>query len=141
MGCLQGGGTSYQVPCGRRDSRVSKASNVNLPGPTESVATATSQFAAKGLTQNEMVTLLGKHLTHSPSKLKHPVLHARRILTWLYENISNYYSHRGVTVNAIMRTSSSNQYGVEILFQKIFYSIQVKSTSTFEYFSLNLHAH
>ena len=115
MGCLQGGGTSYQVPCGRRDSRVSKASNVNLPGPTESVATATSQFKAKGLTQNEMVTLLGTHITQSPSELKHPLLHAQRILTWLYENKSNYYSHRGVTVNAIMRTSSSNQYDADIV--------------------------
>lgn len=120
VGCVQGGGTSYQVPCGRRDSRISKASNVNLPGPTESVATATSQFTAKGLSQNEMVTLLGTHITQSSSKLEHPVLHTRRFLTWLYVNISNHYSHKGVTVDAIMRTSCSNRCMMLILFRKCF---------------------
>jgi hypothetical protein len=51
------------MPTGRRDGRISQASQVNLPGPTMSVAQATSAFTAKGLTQNDMVTLLGTQLT------------------------------------------------------------------------------
>lgn len=56
---LQAGGPAFAMPTGRRDGRVSKASAVNLPGPTLSVADATKAFTAKGMTQAEMVTLLG----------------------------------------------------------------------------------
>lgn len=61
------GGPAFAMPTGRRDGRVSKATNVNLPGPTLSVAQATSSFTAKGLTQADMVVLLGAHtvgITH-----------------------------------------------------------------------------
>ena len=51
------------MPTGRRDGRISQASQVNLPGPTMSVAQATSAFTAKGLSQNDMVTLLGTQST------------------------------------------------------------------------------
>jgi hypothetical protein len=51
------------MPTGRRDGRVSKASEVNLPGPTLSVADATKAFTAKGMTQADMVTLIGPPLT------------------------------------------------------------------------------
>ncbi|KAL5547044.1 hypothetical protein UlMin_006731 [Ulmus minor] len=43
-------GPNYAVPTGRRDGRVSNPNDVNLPA-----------FKAKGLTLNEMVTLLGGH--------------------------------------------------------------------------------
>lgn len=56
----QSGGPRFAMPTGRRDGRVSKASAVNLPGPTLSVAEATRSFTAKGMTRNDMVTLLGK---------------------------------------------------------------------------------
>ncbi|XP_024381941.1 peroxidase 57 [Physcomitrium patens] len=61
------GGPKFAMPTGRRDGRVSKASNVNLPGPSLSVADATRAFTAQGMTQNDMVTLLGAHtvgITH-----------------------------------------------------------------------------
>jgi peroxidase len=49
------------VPTGRRDSRVSLASSVNLPGPGFSVASAAAAFRGRGLDITDMVTLLGAH--------------------------------------------------------------------------------
>ncbi|KAL0013773.1 hypothetical protein SO802_000842 [Lithocarpus litseifolius] len=56
-------GPSWPVPTGRRDGRVSSASEVsnNLPSPLESVATHRKKFAAKGLDDNDLVTLVGGH--------------------------------------------------------------------------------
>lgn len=58
---LQAGGETYAVPTGRRDSRVSLASSVNLPGPGFSVASAAAAFRGRGLDITDMVTLLGAH--------------------------------------------------------------------------------
>ncbi|KAL5547046.1 hypothetical protein UlMin_006733, partial [Ulmus minor] len=55
------GGPNYAVQTGRRDGRVSNRNDVNLPGPSFSVSQAFQAFNAKGLTLNEMVTLLGAH--------------------------------------------------------------------------------
>jgi peroxidase len=60
---MQAGGEYYAVPTGRRDSRVSLASSVNLPGPGFSVASAASAFQGRGLNITDMVTLLGAHTT------------------------------------------------------------------------------
>ncbi|KAB2596903.1 hypothetical protein D8674_032353 [Pyrus ussuriensis x Pyrus communis] len=56
-------GLGYDVPAGRRDGRVSKASDIpgNLPLPTFNVNNLTQHFANKGFTQQEMVTLSGAH--------------------------------------------------------------------------------
>ncbi|KAJ1434943.1 Secretory peroxidase [Sesbania bispinosa] len=56
------GGVSWQVPTGRRDGRVSQASEVNdLPGPSDSVAVQKQKFAAMGLNTQDLVTLVGGH--------------------------------------------------------------------------------
>ncbi|KAK1365872.1 Peroxidase [Heracleum sosnowskyi] len=55
------GGPNYIIPTGRRDGLVSSKSEVNLPGPSFSVPQALQSFSAKGLTLNDMVTLLGAH--------------------------------------------------------------------------------
>ncbi|XP_010444341.1 PREDICTED: peroxidase 71-like [Camelina sativa] len=55
-------GTSWQVPTGRRDGRVSLASNVNnLPGPRDSVAVQQQKFSALGLNTRDLVVLVGGH--------------------------------------------------------------------------------
>lgn len=55
------GGPRYIVPTGRRDGLVSNPSDVKLPGPGSSVGDALEFFTAKGMTLNDMVTLLGAH--------------------------------------------------------------------------------
>ncbi|KAL2491938.1 Peroxidase 44 [Abeliophyllum distichum] len=55
------GGPRYNVPTGRRDGLVSDSADVNLPGPSLSVPEAFPFFRAKGLTLNDMITLLGAH--------------------------------------------------------------------------------
>ncbi|CAK9158253.1 unnamed protein product [Ilex paraguariensis] len=57
------GGLGYDVPGGRRDGRISLASDIqaNLPAPTLNVNQLTQMFANKGFTQEEMVTLSGGH--------------------------------------------------------------------------------
>ncbi|KAK7380804.1 hypothetical protein VNO78_33323 [Psophocarpus tetragonolobus] len=55
------GGIRYSVPTGRKDGLLSDPSLVNLPGPSLSVQNALQFFTAKGLTLQDMVTLLGAH--------------------------------------------------------------------------------
>ncbi|XP_047951277.1 LOW QUALITY PROTEIN: peroxidase 25-like [Salvia hispanica] len=56
------GGPSWGVPTGRRDGRVSLSSDAsNLPGPADSVAVQRQKFAAKGLDDHDLVTLVGAH--------------------------------------------------------------------------------
>ncbi|KAK7319413.1 hypothetical protein RJT34_04134 [Clitoria ternatea] len=55
------GGASWKVPTGRRDGRVSKASDVDLLGPGSSVDAQKQKFKAKGLNTQDLVTLVGGH--------------------------------------------------------------------------------
>lgn len=55
------GGPNYTVATGRRDGLESNPGKVILPGPGISVSGALQMFSAKGMTGNEMVTLLGAH--------------------------------------------------------------------------------
>jgi peroxidase len=58
---MQAGGLGYDVPAGRRDGKISLASDTRteLPPPTFNVNQLTPLFARTGLTQEEMVTLSG----------------------------------------------------------------------------------
>ncbi|KAF7819233.1 peroxidase 44-like [Senna tora] len=55
------GGPKYEVSTGRLDGLLSDPNLVNLPGPSSTVSEALQFFTAKGMTLNEMVTLLGAH--------------------------------------------------------------------------------
>ncbi|XP_057540893.1 peroxidase 57-like [Amaranthus tricolor] len=55
------GGTRYNIPTGRVDGLISRSSEVNLPGPTFTVAQARQAFSNRGLNLNDMVVLLGAH--------------------------------------------------------------------------------
>ncbi|XP_022762423.1 peroxidase N1-like [Durio zibethinus] len=55
-------GRSWQVPTGRRDGRVSLASDTsNLPGFMESIDSQKQKFAAFGLNTQDLVALVGGH--------------------------------------------------------------------------------
>ncbi|KAL5771401.1 hypothetical protein ACOSP7_015555 [Xanthoceras sorbifolium] len=55
-------GPSWVVPTGRRDGRVSSSLQAsNLPSPLDSIAVQRQKFAAKGLDDDDLVTLAGAH--------------------------------------------------------------------------------
>lgn len=57
------GGPFYSVPLGRKDSRLSRASDVdgNLPKPTMPISQIIEIFARRGFSVQEMVALSGAH--------------------------------------------------------------------------------
>ncbi|CAH9130649.1 unnamed protein product [Cuscuta epithymum] len=56
------GGLSWSVPTGRRDGRVSLASDTaNLPSFTDTVDVQKQKFLAKGLNTQDLVALVGSH--------------------------------------------------------------------------------
>lgn len=60
---FQSDGPSWSVPTGRRDGRISLSSQAsNLPSPLDSIAVQRQKFAAKGLNDHDLVTLVGKTL-------------------------------------------------------------------------------
>lgn len=59
----QAGGLIWEVEAGRRDGRISRASDIpgNIPTPQFNVNQLTQSFAGKHLSQEDMVTLSGAH--------------------------------------------------------------------------------
>lgn len=57
------GGIYYQIPSGRLDGRISSASEVlsALPSPFHNLTTQKALFAAKGLSTDDLVALVGAH--------------------------------------------------------------------------------
>ncbi|KAJ4868159.1 Peroxidase 1 [Raphanus sativus] len=55
------GGPWWPVPLGRRDGRISKSSEVNLPSPFSDVKTLKKNFLDKGLNTKDLVVLSGAH--------------------------------------------------------------------------------
>ncbi|OVA14624.1 Plant peroxidase [Macleaya cordata] len=56
------GGPTWSVPAGRRDGRVSLASEAsNLPGFSDSIEIQKKKFSDKGLNTQDLVTLVGGH--------------------------------------------------------------------------------
>ncbi|KAJ9538167.1 hypothetical protein OSB04_030900 [Centaurea solstitialis] len=59
---VQSGGSSWQVPLGRRDGLVSQASDTaNLPAFNEPMSAQIKKFTDKGLNTQDLVTLVGGH--------------------------------------------------------------------------------
>ena len=62
-GIWQSDGPSWSVPTGRRDGTVSLSSQVTtLPAPFDSVDVQLKKFAAKGLDEHDLVTLVGIYI-------------------------------------------------------------------------------
>lgn len=54
------GGDGWEVPSGRRDGKISLAKDTkDIPAPTDDLDKITAAFAKKGLSQLEMIALLG----------------------------------------------------------------------------------
>lgn len=90
----QNDGPSWTVPTGRRDGRVSSSSQTSsLPSPLESIAVQRQKFAAKGLDDHDLVTLVGIHIyfyihvyinnnNNTPSPSKIPMVQSHVMFTW-----------------------------------------------------------
>lgn len=66
------GGPSWRVPTGRRDGRISNATEAlnNIPAPTSNFSTLQTSFANKALDLKDLVLLSGAHtigISHCPS--------------------------------------------------------------------------
>uniref|UniRef100_A0A453EBF1 Peroxidase 1 n=1 Tax=Aegilops tauschii subsp. strangulata TaxID=200361 RepID=A0A453EBF1_AEGTS len=57
------GGPSWSVPLGRRDGRISSAADAKaLPSPADPVSVQRQKFADQGLSDHDLVTLVGNNL-------------------------------------------------------------------------------
>lgn len=62
MFVLQAGGPYWDVPKGRKDGRVSKASETTqLPGPAFNISQLQKSFSQRGLSMEDLVALSGPY--------------------------------------------------------------------------------
>jgi peroxidase len=67
---LQSGGPGWDVPKGRKDGRISKASEtIQLPSPTFNISQLQKSFSQRGLSMEDLVALSGNKF--SSPKLHH----------------------------------------------------------------------
>ena len=127
---LSHGEITYQVPAGRFDGNVSLASETlgkNLPPPFGDLDLITAMFAAKGLSQTDMVVLSGAHsIGHSlcssfPDRLPPPAIPTNTSMNpKLAETLNRTCSAGGYTTTTVpsdFRTPDllDNQYYKNVL--------------------------
>lgn len=60
MHVLKSGGPTWDVPKGRKDSRISKATETRrLPAPTFNISQLQQSFSERGLSMEDLVALSG----------------------------------------------------------------------------------
>lgn len=66
---LQSGGPVWDVPKGRKDGRISKASEtIQLPSPTFNISQLQKSFSQRGLSMEDLVALSGKKFPRTKTK-------------------------------------------------------------------------
>ncbi|VAI22243.1 unnamed protein product [Triticum turgidum subsp. durum] len=109
-------GRRYAVRTGRRDSRRSVATDVNLPGPDDTVPKAAAFFRNLGLTSDDMVVLLGAHtvgVTHCSMIKRSRLYSASKVDNSFYKMLQQ---RRGVLmVDQNLYNDSSTRWMVDRL--------------------------
>lgn len=60
---MQSGGPSWDVPKGRKDGRISKASEtIQLPAPTFNISQLQQSFSQRGLSLEDLAALSGNYI-------------------------------------------------------------------------------
>lgn len=93
MCIVKTGGPSWSVELGRRDGTVSSASDVStLPAPTDSVDIQRQKFSDKGLSDHDLVTLVGTYLIFSLKikVTKEFSIFLRSILSTIHNHSTNF---------------------------------------------------
>lgn len=66
-GMEQSGGSHWEVPLGRRDSKTASPSksNTNIPAPNSTIQNLITFFQRQGLDEEDLVALSGKFFCHN----------------------------------------------------------------------------
>lgn len=92
----QTGGPVVHIPTGRRDGKVSSASNVrpNIVDTSFTMTEMIKLFSSKGLSLEDLVTLSGRYILNSKleSNIWGLLLHAVYIITYSFIFCNNAYA-------------------------------------------------
>ncbi|KAL2500894.1 Peroxidase 64 [Forsythia ovata] len=138
------GGPTWDVPKGRKDGRISKASEtVQLPAPTFNISQLQQSFSQRGLSMEDLVALSGGHtlgfshcssfqnrihnfnLTHDTDPTLHPSFAAR--LQSICP-IKNKAKNAGATMDPSSTTFDNNYYKLILQKKSLFSSDQALLT-------------
>lgn len=85
MFILQSGGPTWDVPKGRKDGRISKASEtIQLPSPSFNISQLQQSFSQRGLSLDDLVALSGKPHTNAKIRMKMSKLKRQQYATILF---------------------------------------------------------